>query len=45
MTYVLAVLGCALLFALFGVLRRNRGEGCSSCSTPCPTKETRHAPR
>ncbi len=42
MKAVLAILGCAVLFVVFGLMRRGRGEGCSSCSTSCPTKESHH---
>ncbi len=36
---LLSVLGCAALFAVFGIFRRGRGGGCSSCTSACPSKE------
>jgi hypothetical protein len=41
MTSLLAIAGCALLFAVYGLLRRGRGAGCGSCETACPSKETK----
>lgn len=44
MTWVLAILGGAVLFALFGLVRRwsRVGEGCSTCTTDCAAKESPH---
>jgi hypothetical protein len=47
MSPVVAVLSCALLFAVFGalgLLRRGRAQGCAGCTTSCPVprKESRH---
>jgi hypothetical protein len=44
MSLVLPVLACALLFAVFGLMRRGREreQGCSTCTTECPAKELRH---
>lgn len=47
MSLLLPVLGCALLFAVFGVMRRGREReaGCDTCTTECPAKELRHGDR
>lgn len=43
MSALLAILGAAALFALFGLLRRGREpERCGSCSGGCVTCEFSH---
>lgn len=44
MNTALSLTICAALFALFGLVmrRQRRGAGCSSCTSACPSKESRH---
>jgi hypothetical protein len=45
MSTPVVLLVCAAIFAAFGLVmrRQRRAPGCSSCSSACHRKESRHA--